>query len=294
MKAFRAKQIRILVATDVASRGIDVNDISHVIHYQLPDEIETYTHRSGRTGRATNLGTSMIILTKSELGKIRTLERIINAKIVPQDIPEVSDILSRKLAHFAEKIKATKVDSEIDAYLTNVHNTLGDFSKEELVRKLMSLEFNRLNTYYQKQSSGIAKIESDGKTHKKNTDVRYTINIGSRDDYHWRFLKSLLVDLLALQEDDVYHVDVMRNHSYFNTAVDKKEHVLATFDDFKLDGRSIQVRLTEKRGQHLQKEHGSLKKRNRRTPSQGKRGRKEDSFFADKRKKKSKKKSRKK
>ncbi len=150
MKAFRAKQIQTLVATDVAARGIDVDNITHVIHYQLPDEIETYTHRSGRTGRANSLGTSMIIMTKGELGKIRTLERIINAKISEQTLPDVTDILNKQLQFLAQKIKSTEVNSEIGEYLPEVNEILADFSKEELIQRLMSVEFTRLHTYYQK------------------------------------------------------------------------------------------------------------------------------------------------
>ena len=294
MKAFRAQQIRTLVATDVAARGIDVDNISHVIHYQLPDEIETYTHRSGRTGRASSTGTSMIILTKGELGKIRTLERIINAKISAQEIPDVSAILSKQLHHFAEKIKATKVGSDIDPYLEEANEIFDAFSKEELIKKLMSVEFNRLHTYYQKQSSSISKIESDKKSTSKKSDARYTINIGARDDYNWKHLKSFLVDFLSLDADDVYHVDVMQNHAYFNTALDKKEYVLAAFDDLTLDGRSINVRLTEKRGQHLQKSgDGFSNKRSQKSDRYNKQ-RKSDTFFGGKKKSKKPKSKRKK
>ncbi len=283
MKAFRAKQIRTLVATDVAARGIDVDNISHVIHYQLPDEIETYTHRSGRTGRASSSGTSMIILTKGELGKIRTLERIINAKISAQEIPDVNAILSKQLYHFAEKIKFTKVDPDINAYLTDATNIFDAFSKAELIQKLMSVEFNRLNSYYQKQSNTISKIASDKNLSKKDADARYTINIGSRDDYNWKHLKSFLVDFLSLQADDIYHVDVMENHAYFNTAIDKKEYVLAAFDDLSLDGRSIDVRLSDKRGQHLQKGDGFSKRRNNTPKSYSKKRRKETTNKSKKR-----------
>ena len=261
MKAFRAKQIKTLVATDVAARGIDVDNISHVIHYQLPDEIETYTHRSGRTGRASSLGTSMIILTKGELGKIKKLERIINAKITAQEVPDVNAILTRQLQHFAEKLKATVVSDEIDGYLAEVNATLSDFTKADLIKKLMSVEFNRLHSYYQKQSNALSKAAPNVKPSKKGTDVRYNINIGSRDDYNWKVLKSFLVDFLSLEKEDIYHVDVMDNNAYFNTSIDKKDHVLAAFEGFKLDGRFIQIRTTEKRGQHLQSGKGFSKKR---------------------------------
>jgi len=294
MKSFRAKQIRMLVATDVAARGIDVNDITHVIHYQLPDEIETYTHRSGRTGRASSSGTSMIILTKGELKKIKTLERIINAEIAVKEIPEANEILSKQLGYFAEKIKDTKVNTEMDAYLEEANSMLQPFSKDELIKKLMSVEFNRLNTYYQKQSSKISKIAVDDKPSQKSKDARYNLNIGSRDNYDWKNLKAFLVDFLGLESDDVYHVDVMENNAYFNTSMDKKEQVLAAFDNFKLDGRLIQLRLTEKRGQHLQNGDDFTKKRNKKSKGYGNGRRNDDGFFNKKSKKKSQKRSRRK
>ena len=254
MKAFRAKQIQTLVATDVAARGIDVDNITHVIHYQLPDEIETYTHRSGRTGRANSHGTSMIIMTKSEIGKIRTLERIINAQISPKSLPDVHEILSKQLHYLAQKIKYTEVNSEIETYLPAVDEILADFSKEELVQRLMSVEFTRLHSYYQKKSNAITEQESsDGKKSTKTKDTRYSINIGSRDDYDWKTLKEFLTDFLSMNPGDIYHVDVMDNLSYFNTSIEKKEAILAAFEKFAMDGRPIKVRVTQKRGQHLQK-----------------------------------------
>ncbi len=271
MKAFRVKQIRILVATDVAARGIDVNDITHVIHYQLPDEIEIYTHRSGRTGRASSLGTSMIILTKGELKKIQTLKRIINAEIVAQEVPEPNEILAKQMHHFASKIKDTKVNAEMDAYLTEANTLLQAFSKDELIKKLMSIEFNRLSAYYNKKTSGISKITADDKPIQKSKDARYNINIGSRDDYNWKNLKTFLVDFLGLETEDVYHVDVLENNAYFNTSMDKKEQVLAAFDKFKLDGRLIQVRMTDKRGQHLQNESRFTQKRQKKRPIKSRR-----------------------
>ena len=268
MKAFRAKQIQTLVATDVAARGIDVDNITHVIHYQLPDEIETYTHRSGRTGRANSLGTSMIIMTKGELGKILTLERIINAKISEQTLPDVTDKLNKQLQFLAQKIKSTQVNSEIGEYLPEVNEILADFSKEELIQRLMSVEFTRLHTYYQKKSNSMTPLEAkEGGKSAKARDTRYTINIGSRDHYDWQHLKEFLIDFLSFNPGDIYHVDVMDNLSYFNTATDKKELVLAAFEKFAIDGRSINVRVTQKRGQHIQKGNkfggGSRKGRNR-------------------------------
>ena len=143
MKSFRGRQIKMLVATDVAARGIDVDDVTHVINYQLPDEIETYTHRSGRTGRAGKLGTSMIIITKRELRKIHQIEKIIKQKFEEKTIPSGIEICEIQLFHLANKIKDVEIDHEIDAYLPAIYELLQDLSKEELIKKMVSVEFNR-------------------------------------------------------------------------------------------------------------------------------------------------------
>ncbi len=258
MKAFRSKQLQTLVATDVAARGIDVDNISHVIHYQLPDEIETYTHRSGRTGRANSLGTSMIIMTKGEMGKIRAIERIINAKISSSDLPNASDICKIQLQHLAQKIKSTEVNPEIESYLVEVQEILKNFTKEELIQRLMSVEFTRFHNYYKNQPSSAARgSDGDERKSKKPKDARFSINIGSRDEYDWKSLKEFLVDFLNFTVGDVYHVDVMENHAYFNTSNDNKDKVLDAFKEFNLDGRPIKVGITEKRGQHIPKGKGS-------------------------------------
>lgn len=148
MKSFRNKQIQMLVATDVAARGIDVDNVSHVINYQLPDEIETYTHRSGRTGRAGNKGVSMIIVTSSESRKIRTIEKIIQSKIKAKKIPTGIEICETQLYHLAQKIHQTQINEEIIPYLPKVEEVLNDLSKEELIQRLVSVEFARFHDYY--------------------------------------------------------------------------------------------------------------------------------------------------
>ncbi|MCW9038685.1 DEAD/DEAH box helicase, partial [Altibacter sp.] len=148
MKSFRNRQIQMLVATDVAARGIDVDDITHVINYQLPDEIETYTHRSGRTGRAGKSGVSMVIVSKSEVRKISAIEKIIQKKFEKKDIPGGMEICEVQLFHLANSIKNTKINHEIDMYLPNINEVLIDFSKEELIKKVFSVEFTRFYNYY--------------------------------------------------------------------------------------------------------------------------------------------------
>ncbi len=249
MKSFRNKQIQMLVATDVAARGIDVDNVTHVINYQLPDEIETYTHRSGRTGRAGNQGVSMIIVTQSESRKIRTIEKIIQAKIELKKIPTGIEICETQLYSLAQKIKNTEVNKEIFNYLPKVESELNELTKEELIQRLVSVEFARFHNYYKKAKDLNSKFEdnpSEGvKLNKKDT-TRYFINVGERDDYNWTKLKDFLKETLEIGKDDVFHVDVMESFSFFNTHNSFREKVLEKFTDFQLNGRYINVEVSEK------------------------------------------------
>ena len=251
MKAFRNKQIQMLVATDVAARGIDVDNVTHVINYQLPDEIETYTHRSGRTGRAGNKGVSMIIVTQSESRKIRAIEKIIQAKITPKKIPTGIEICETQLYHLAQKIHQTQVNDEITPYLPKVEEVLDDLSKEELIQRLVSVEFARFHNYYKnaKDLNSSAKEGDSGREkvkHNKKDSTRFFINIGARDDYNWMHLKDFLKSTLQLDQEEVFHVDVMDGFSFFNTPNSFREKVMETFSDFQLDGRKINVEISEK------------------------------------------------
>ena len=252
MKSFRNKQIQMLVATDVAARGIDVDNVTHVINYQLPDEIETYTHRSGRTGRAGNKGVSMIIVTQSESRKIRSIEKIIQAKITSKKIPTGIEICETQLYALAQKIHQTAINDEITPYLPKVEEVLGDLTKEELIQRLVSVEFARFHNYYKnaKDLNSGGKVREDGgreKTkHNKKDSTRFFINVGARDDYNWMHLKDFLKATLSLDQDDIFHVDVMDSFSFFNTPNAQREKVLATFTDFQLDGRYINVEVSEK------------------------------------------------
>ena len=249
MKSFRNKQIQMLVATDVAARGIDVDNVTHVINYQLPDEIETYTHRSGRTGRAGNQGVSMIIVTQSESRKIRSIEKIIQAKIELKKIPTGIEICETQLYSLAQKIKNTEVNEEIFNYLPKVEAELNDLTKKELIQRLVSVEFARFHNYYKKAKDLNSKFEensSEAVKHNKKDTTRYFINVGERDNYNWANLKDFLKETLEIGKDDVFHVDVMESFSFFNTHNSFREKVLEKFTDFQLDGRYINVEVSEK------------------------------------------------
>lgn len=249
MKSFRGRQIQMLVATDVAARGIDVDNITHVINYQLPDEIETYTHRSGRTGRAGKSGTSFVIITKSEIRKIHSIERIIKTKFEEKSIPSGMEICEIQLLHLANKIKDTETDHSIDTYLPSIMELLQDIPKEELIKKVISVEFNRFLNYYKKSkdlasqdgSSSRAEIPSDG-------TVRYFINIGTRDDYDWMTLKDYLRDTLQVGQDDVFKVDCKEGFSFFNTNAELAEKVMEVLNAVNINGRKINVEISKNDG----------------------------------------------
>lgn len=245
MKSFRNRQIQMLVATDVAARGIDVDDITHVINYQLPDEIETYTHRSGRTGRAGKTGVSMVIISKSELRKIKAIEKIIQKEFVAKEVPSGMEILEVQLFHLANSIKQSEVNEEIEAYLPSINEVLKDVSKEELIKKLFSVEFSKLLNYYKKSGNLNISESGAGSGRDDSGSVRYFINIGEKDDFDWMSLKDFLRDILQLGKDDVYKVDVKGSFSFFNTDEVHKELVLGIFHDFKLEGRQINVEVSK-------------------------------------------------
>lgn len=251
MKSFRGRQIQMLVATDVAARGIDVDNVTHVVNYQLPDEIETYNHRSGRTGRAGKLGTSIVIVTKSELRKIHSIERIIKQKFEEKTIPSGIEICEIQLLHLANKIHDAEIDHEIDNYLPAIYEVFQDLSKEELIKRMVSVEFNRFLNYYKKKrdiSAERSERSSEPREIRAGDPVRYFINIGARDDFDWMQLKDFLKETLDLGRDDVFKVDVKEGFSFFNTDGEHTEKVMSVLNGYDMNGRRINVEISKNDG----------------------------------------------
>ena len=254
LNSFRKKQIQMLVATDVAARGIDVDDITHVINYQLPDEIETYTHRSGRTGRAGKSGISMVIITRSEQRKIKTIENIIKQKFISKKIPTGIEICEIQLYHLANKIKNTEINEAVNNYLPAIHDVLEGLDREELIKKIISVEFTRFFAYYSRvkdlnSSEGSDRRDSGrssrGERSDSNGSVRYFINVGEKDGYDWMSLKDFLRETVNVGRDDLYRVDVKDSFSFFNTDAEHRDTILNTFQDFKVDGRFVNVEVSK-------------------------------------------------
>ena len=252
MKSFRSRQIQMLVATDVAARGIDVDDITHVVNYQLPDEIETYTHRSGRTGRAGKTGTSLVIITKSELRKIKALEKILQKSFIKKEVPSGMEICEKQLFHLANKIKDTEINHDIDVYLPKINDVLESFSKEELIKKVFSVEFTRFYNYYKKAKdlnidhSGDLKNVQEKSFSEKST--RFFVNLGRKDDLQWMDLKDLIREITKLGKDEVFHVDTMDTFSFFNTDVAHADQVMEAFKEVYYHDRLIEIEISADRG----------------------------------------------
>ncbi len=270
MNSFRKKQIQMLVATDVAARGIDVNDITHVINYQLPDEIETYTHRSGRTGRAGKSGISMVIVTRSEMRKIQAIERKIQQKFISKKIPTGPEICEIQLYHLANKIKDTQIAEDVDNYLPAINDVLNGIDREELIKKIVSVEFTRFSNYYNKTKDlNTVSGRDSGNSERRggqipaNGAVRYFINVGEKDGYDWMSLKDFIRDTVGLGKEDIFKVDVKDSFSFFNTEAESTEQILSTFTEFKVDGRFVNVEVSKSPGGGGGRRSGSGRDRNR-------------------------------
>lgn len=243
MNAFRKRQLQLLVATDVAARGIDVDDVTHVIHYQLPDETETYTHRSGRTGRAGKSGVSMVILTRSELRRIRAIEKIIGRPFEQKKLPDGMEICEIQLYHLANKIRSVEVNPSIEAYLPAIEEVFKGMDRDTLIRKMVSVEFSRFYDFYSKTRNLNPGAESTEMTRDSGT-TRYFINIGEMDGLDWMQLKDLLKAATGLGRDDIYKVETKDSFSFFSTDSSLAPLVMESVQGVTYEGREVRVEIS--------------------------------------------------
>lgn len=247
MNAFRKKQLQLLVATDVAARGIDIDDITHVIHYQLPDEIETYTHRSGRTGRAGKSGISMVLVTRSELRKVKSIEKVIKQPMNEAPIPGGMEICEVQLYHLASRIKEAQVTEDISSFLPAINDLLEDMDKETLIKKVVSVEFLRFYSYYKRHGDRLdtsGEGERSGNQKPKGASgggVRYFINLGEKDGFDWTSLKDFVREQTGLSKNEVSRVATKGSFSFFTVETDLCELVEKAFSATQWNGRPVKV-----------------------------------------------------
>lgn len=243
MKQFKTKNITILVATDVASRGIDVDDITHVIHYQLPDDVEVYTHRSGRTGRAGKEGTSLAIVGGKDKYKLTQIERTINRKINRKMVPSGEEVMKAMVFQSMDKLVNAQVHPKaLKPFTEVIHELAGQMSATEVLEKFIALSSSKILNFYKDAQD----LNSSGSVRNKSSNSqRIFINIGEKDGFDWGTLKDLLRDKTALTNDDFGGVDVKAAFSFFNVSKAKVESVFSAFEGFSIGNRQVSLELTK-------------------------------------------------
>ncbi|HEY5916996.1 MAG TPA: DEAD/DEAH box helicase [Chryseolinea sp.] len=264
MMKFRQRSLQILVATDVAARGIDVEDISHVIHMNLPDEMEFYTHRSGRTARAGKKGASIAMITKRELGKVKQLEKTLKSPFKKMPVPTGSQVCQKQLLALMHKVREVKVnESEIEEFLPAVYEELQDISKQELIKRFASIEFNRFLDYYRNAPD----LNQDGEMKGRDSDddrfstgSRFFINLGKMDGLEKGNLLSLIDDSCGVDGRSVGRIELKGAYSFFEVEKEKANSILEGFKDMEYRGRQVRVEVTERRNERSESQGRDFKR----------------------------------
>ncbi len=270
MQRFRIRNLQLLVATDVAARGLDVDDLTHIINYGLPDEIESYTHRSGRTGRAGKTGISISICHIREKGKIREISRTLNKEFEKGTIPSGEKICEKQLFNLADKIEKVKVDEEeIKDIMPAIFRKLDWLGKEDIIKRLVSLEFNRLIDYYKgaeeisivdektaRKEERKDKFEKKGRSYEAEKGyVRFFLNFGKKDGLFPNQLIEL-VNLCVPGRIGIGKIDLRDTFSFFEVEEREANRVMKSMNGYEIDGRRISVEPAQAKKGEGAKERG--------------------------------------
>ena len=242
MKRYRSRSLQMLVATDVAARGIDVNDVTHVINYNLPDEIESYTHRSGRTARAGKTGVSIAIIHSKELHKIREIEKIIKRKFTQAQIPTGFDVCEQQLMALVKRIHNVEVDEKtVENYLPQVFKELEELSREDIIKRFVSIEFNRFAEYYRNAPDLNHNAQRDDRRALAPGVVKLYMNIGGIDGFDLNTIKEFVSENAEVNIADITWTDIKNTFSLIevkNEAVDK---IMEAIHGAQYRGRTVRV-----------------------------------------------------
>ena len=279
MQKFRQHLTQLLVATDVAARGLDVDDLTHVINFGLPDDTESYTHRSGRTGRAGKKGTSISIVHSKEKHKIRDIEKIIGKKFIETPIPSAEEICKKQLYKVMDQIVKTDVnDDEIAPFLQDINRYFEFIDKDELIKKIVSLEFGKFLAYY----ADAPEIEAPVKTQEKKPQSdrekrmnkaqkgfkRLFINLGKKDGFFPGVLMQTLNRYVGGRQE-VGHIDLLDTISYFEVPEKDARKVMTQLTGIRYKGRTVRCNseddkqtnaASDKHSRTSQNSHGSKKR----------------------------------
>lgn len=270
MGRFRTKKIEILVATDVAARGIDINELTHVINYNLPDDDEIYVHRSGRTGRAGNKGTSIIIAHSREGRKLKLIEKMIKRDLMLMKVPNGDEICQIQLMRLVDKVVTTEINHQIENYLPSIEEKLAHLDKSELIKHFVSAEFNRFLSFYKNApdlnvSGSNNKDRSDrGERKERRGDrkerrgernghaeaghTRFFINLGKEKEMQAHNLIGLINEYTRNRNIPVGKIDIMGKFSFFEVSNDFETDILSSFSDAVWNGNRVNVEISQAPG----------------------------------------------
>lgn len=298
MQKFRQHTVQLLVATDVAARGLDVDELTHVINYGLPDDIESYTHRSGRTGRAGRSGTSISIIHIKEKGRVRAIENQIQKKFVPGILPTGQEICAKQLLKVIDDIEKVEVDEDMIApFLPEVYRKFDMMEKEDLIKRMVSMEFNTFLNYYknapeiiQPSDKGDRKNERRGEGEKRNYKDRknergnsrsrtaepgYTrlfINIGKKDHVTPKSFMGFINRVSQGTNIELGRIDLLQNFSFFEVPERQAKTAIKVLAGTDFDGRTVNVEITDNNDKN---QHGNDRRGGSRRDDHG-RGRRDD------------------
>lgn len=252
MKSFRTKMVRVLVATDVAARGIDVDEVTHVIHYGLPNDSESYTHRSGRTGRAGNKGESWCIVTKKESTKIPMIQKKIGKNIHKKLFPSGTEICGKQISAFASRVASTSADVEsVKPFLESLLPMFDNMTKEDVVSYFLAEEFDSLFTHYQKNAQDLNVVTEN----VPRNEYRYRVNLGQSHGFNWMMMKDFLRDGANLSKYSIEGVDVFEEQSEFSIRAQDEATLVKSLHNAQFEGVKISLKKIQGGGSGRRKKY---------------------------------------
>jgi len=254
MARFRSKEIQVLVATDVAARGIDVDDITHVINYNLPDDTENYTHRSGRTARAGKKGQSIVLITPKESYKIKAIEKQMGQTFAQGKIPNAEEICEIQLMKLIQNTKDIQVkEKDIEKFMPQILSSFESMDKIEIIKKFVSAEFNRFIEYYQragdvnqraKESSRDGQRRDKGARARDEGKTRFFLSAGKRDGLNPGALLRVVCDAADIKSTSIGRIDIMASFSFFDADEDLTNRILKSVDGTSFEGTKLSIEVT--------------------------------------------------
>jgi len=247
MERFKSKALQAIVATDVAARGIDVNDITHVINYELPDDPEVYTHRSGRTARAGKSGICMSIVSPKQISNIRQIERLVKQKFHKSDIPDGAEVVRKRLFFYLEQIANAEPKADFaKLYRDSMHEQFAEMDKDELIRKLIWLQLKDTIDAYQQADDLNAGYEGKDKERSRgNRSVRLFINLGEKDGLNTQKLLQFITESTDIDPNTIERITVRDLSSFFNVPGDAAEYIVEHLSQKKFKGRKVRLEEAE-------------------------------------------------